>query len=195
MLKATVVMCALAVVSTAALAQGSAPQPPMGPTEMQCQEGYKEGMQWTRELNWAVQSQSSRRGPPQFGVLELQVIHGHASAQPLLTLSLMASSDPVQAHAQALACEGFLDKAQRMHRRCPLAHAWVRIRSYEYAAYAEPRENVLGSIDAVTRAIQPNVHQHDIGPFSLGQGDGLVGGNGDRDHRVAQCPQKRLCVE
>jgi hypothetical protein len=49
MLKAIVVMCAAAVVSTAALAQGSAPQPPMGPTEMQCQEGYKQGMQWTRD--------------------------------------------------------------------------------------------------------------------------------------------------
>lgn len=49
MLKAIVLMCAAAVVSTAALAQGTAPQPPMGPTEMQCQEGYKEGMQWTRD--------------------------------------------------------------------------------------------------------------------------------------------------
>jgi hypothetical protein len=48
MLKAIVVMCAAAL-STSALAQGTAPQPPIGPTEMQCQEGYKDGMQWTRD--------------------------------------------------------------------------------------------------------------------------------------------------
>jgi hypothetical protein len=67
-----------------------------------------------------------------------------------------------------------------------LAHAGVRIRRYEYAAYAEPSENVLGSIDAIARAIQPNVHQYDVGPFTLSQDDGLVGGDGDRDHRVAE---------
>ena len=38
------------LISTAAVAQqGTAPPPPTGPTEMQCQEGYKEGMQWTRD--------------------------------------------------------------------------------------------------------------------------------------------------
>jgi hypothetical protein len=49
MLKAIVTTCAVALFTTAALAQGTAPQPPMGPTEMQCQEGYKDGMQWTRD--------------------------------------------------------------------------------------------------------------------------------------------------
>jgi hypothetical protein len=49
MLKAIAMTAAAVLVSTAALAQGTAPQPPMGPTEMQCQEGYKEGMQWTRD--------------------------------------------------------------------------------------------------------------------------------------------------
>lgn len=48
MLKAMVMTCAVAF-STAVLAQGTAPQPPIGPTEMQCQEGYKDGMQWTRD--------------------------------------------------------------------------------------------------------------------------------------------------
>ena len=50
MLKAIATTAAAALISTAAVAQqGTAPQPPMGPTEMQCQEGYKEGMQWTRD--------------------------------------------------------------------------------------------------------------------------------------------------
>jgi hypothetical protein len=49
MLKAIVVAGAAAVMSSAALAQGTAPQPPIGPTEMQCQDGYKDGMQWTRD--------------------------------------------------------------------------------------------------------------------------------------------------
>jgi hypothetical protein len=50
MLKAIVTTCAAALLSTAALAQtGTAPPPPTGPTAMQCQEGYKDGMQWTRD--------------------------------------------------------------------------------------------------------------------------------------------------
>jgi len=36
--------------STAAVAQqGSTPPPPSGPTQVQCQEGYKQGMQWTKQ--------------------------------------------------------------------------------------------------------------------------------------------------
>ena len=50
MLKTIITTCATAFVASAAFAQtGTAPQPPMGPTEMQCQEGYKDGMQWTRD--------------------------------------------------------------------------------------------------------------------------------------------------
>jgi hypothetical protein len=50
MLKAIATIAAAALISTAAVAQqGTAPPPPTGPTEMQCQDGYKEGMQWTRD--------------------------------------------------------------------------------------------------------------------------------------------------
>ena len=50
MLKALTTICAVTLFSMAAVAQqGSAPPPPSGPTQVQCQEGHKQGMQWTKQ--------------------------------------------------------------------------------------------------------------------------------------------------
>jgi hypothetical protein len=51
MLKAAVTTGAILLFSTATIAQtqGTPPPPPTGPSAAQCQEGYKEGSQWTKQ--------------------------------------------------------------------------------------------------------------------------------------------------
>jgi hypothetical protein len=41
-------VCAAGMFASAALAQ-TTPAPPVGPTKVQCDQGYKEGSQWTKE--------------------------------------------------------------------------------------------------------------------------------------------------
>jgi hypothetical protein len=48
MTKTTILaVCAAGLLSTAAFAQ-TAPPPPQGPTAIQCRDGYKDGMPWSR---------------------------------------------------------------------------------------------------------------------------------------------------
>jgi hypothetical protein len=49
MLKAIVTTCAMTALATAAIAQQPTPAPPIGPTALECQNGYKPGMQWTHD--------------------------------------------------------------------------------------------------------------------------------------------------
>jgi Spy/CpxP family protein refolding chaperone len=62
MFKSSAIFCALSLLATAALAQTtSPPQPPMGPTQAQCDQGWKEGSQWTKdEFTTACQKLKSR---------------------------------------------------------------------------------------------------------------------------------------
>ena len=49
MLKKSIIMvCAAGFLSASAMAQGT-PPPPLGPTEVQCSAGYKDGMGWTKD--------------------------------------------------------------------------------------------------------------------------------------------------
>jgi hypothetical protein len=47
MLKTIGILCAVTFASATAMAQ-TAPVPPTGPTSVQCKDGWKEGMQWTK---------------------------------------------------------------------------------------------------------------------------------------------------
>lgn len=48
MIKMLATVCALGAFSSAALAQ-TTPPPPIGPSKVQCDQGYREGSQWTKE--------------------------------------------------------------------------------------------------------------------------------------------------
>ena len=45
------VLLTLASMGSALAQTTQAPPPPQGPTELQCREGYKAGMQWTQGLS------------------------------------------------------------------------------------------------------------------------------------------------
>ena len=50
MQKFVMAACALGLLSGSALAQkATTPPPPAGPTDVQCQQGWKQGMKWTKD--------------------------------------------------------------------------------------------------------------------------------------------------
>jgi hypothetical protein len=59
------VLCIAALLSTAAIAQTTAPPPPKGPTDAQCKAGFKEGMGWTRDqFTAACQKMQQKKNNP-----------------------------------------------------------------------------------------------------------------------------------